>query len=314
MNIVYLDAFTVGLGKEGFARFHDLGKFTEYDRTADHEVVERAKDAEILLTNKVKITRAVIEQLPKLKYIGVTATGFNIVDTQAANELNIVVTNVKNYGSGAVAQHVFAMILAFSNRLAEHSNASKWAKSSDFCYFDFPLFELRNKTIGLVGFGDIGKKVAQIAQAFEMRVVVAKKTPFIEVPMGIEELSLDQLLEQSDVLSLHCPLTAENEGFMNLNTFRKMKASALLINTARGGLVNEADLAFALNKGLIAGAYLDVLSVEPPLALNPVLGIKNCKISPHIAWATVEARQKLMDIVYENICSFLEGKAVNVVN
>ncbi len=314
MKIVYLDADTVNPEEIDLSIFKTFGDFQWFDRTLPEQVVERAKEATILFTNKVKLDSGILRQLPHLKYIGVTATGFNVVDILAAKELGITVTNAKNYSSNSVAQQVFAMILAFSNRLAEHDNPQKWVKNPDFCYFDYSLMELKDKTLGLIGYGDIGKKVAQIALAFEMKVLVHKKTPFGTVPENISEVNLATILRESDFLSLHCPLTSENEGFITAESLSKMKATAVLINTARGPLVNEAELADVLNAGKIAGAYLDVLSVEPPTKDNPLLAAKNCKISPHIAWGTLEARQRLIDIVYQNLENFLTGKPSNVVN
>lgn len=314
MKIVYLDAYTVNPEEIDLNIFKTFGDFQWFDRTLPEQVVERANQASILFTNKVKLDHTILRQLPHLKYIGVTATGYNVVDTVAAKELGITVTNAKNYSSNSVAQQVFAMILAFSNRLAEHDNPQKWVKNLDFCYFDYSLMELKDKTLGLIGYGDIGKKVAQMALAFEMKVLVHKKTPFGTVPENISEVNLETILKESDFLSLHCPLTSENEGFINAESLSKMKASAVLINTARGLLVNEAELAEALNARKIAGAYLDVLSVEPPTKDNPILAAKNCKISPHIAWGTLEARQRLIDIVYQNLENFLAGKPSNVVN
>jgi glycerate dehydrogenase len=314
MKIVYLDAHTVNPEEIDLNIFKTFGDFQWFDRTLPEQVVERAKEATILFTNKVKLDSAILKQLPHLKYIGVTATGYNVVDIVAAKELGITVTNAKNYSSNSVAQQVFAMILAFSNRLAEHDNPQKWVKNPDFCYFDYSLMELKDKTLGLIGYGDIGKKVAQIALAFEMKVLVHKKTPFGAVPENISEVNLETILSESDFLSLHCPLTSDNEGFINAESLSKMKASAVLINTARGPLVNETELADALNTGKIAGAYLDVLSVEPPTNDNPLLAAKNCKISPHIAWGTREARQRLIDIVYQNLANFLAGIPSNVVN
>ncbi len=314
MKIVYLDAHTVNPEEIDLNIFNTFGDFQWFDRTLPEQVVERANQATVLFTNKVKLDSDILNQLPHLKYIGVTATGYNVVDIVAAKELGITVTNAKNYSSNSVAQQVFAMILAFSNRLAEHDNPQKWVKNPDFCYFDYSLMELKDKTLGLIGYGDIGKKVAQIALAFEMKVLVHKKTPFGTVPENISEVNLATILSESDFLSLHCPLTSDNAGFINAESLSKMKASAVLINTARGPLVNEAELADALNAGKIAGAYLDVLSVEPPTKDNPLLAAKNCKISPHIAWGTLEARQRLIDIVYQNLANFLAGNPSNVVN
>ncbi|MFC3811228.1 D-2-hydroxyacid dehydrogenase [Lacihabitans lacunae] len=313
MKIVYLDSFTVNPKEIDLEIFKDFGDFKMYDRTTATQVVERAQDADILLVNKVKITADVLEKLPKLKYIGVTATGYNIVDVHAAAAKGITVTNARNYSSMSVAQQTFAMILAFSNRLAEHDNPKKWASQPDFCYYDYTITELEGKVLGLLGFGDIGKAVARIGMAFGMQIIVHKKTPFAEPIAGITEVSQDELFSKSDYLSLHCPLTPENEGLVNINQISKMKSSAVLINTARGGLINENDLSDALNAKRIAGAYLDVLTEEPPKPSNPLLISKNCKVSPHIAWASLEARQKLIQIVYDNIKAFLAGSPQNVV-
>lgn len=313
MKIVYLDAFPIHPEEIDLTPFEKLGQFTTYDRTLPEQILERAKDAEIILTNKVVLNKTVMEQLPQLKYIGVTATGYNIVDIAAANELGITVTNAKNYSSNSVAQQVFAMILSFANRLAEHSSFEKWASQPDFCYYNHSLSELSGKTIGLIGFGNIAQKVAQIALAFDMKVLVNKRTP-LESPIdGITEVDLDRLLKSSDYISLHCPLTAENEGFMNSSAFSKMKKTAILINTARGGLINEQDLKNALNSGEIAGAYLDVLAVEPPAKDHILANVQNCRISPHIAWASFEARKKLIEIVFENLKCYLEGKPQNAI-
>jgi glycerate dehydrogenase len=313
MKIVFLDSYTVHPAEINLDVFKVFGEFVHYDRTLSSEVIERAQNAEIILTNKVILDKKIMSQLPKLKYIGVTATGYNVVDTKAANELGIIVTNAKNYSSNSVAQQVFAMILSFANRLAEHSSFEKWFSQPDFCYYDHSLSELSGKTIGLVGFGNIAQKVAQIALAFDMKVIINKRTP-LESPIdGILKVDLDTLFSSSDYVSLHCPLTAENEGFMNSLAFSKMKNTAVLINTARGGLINEVDLKNALNTGEIAGAYLDVLALEPP-AKEHILGdVKNCKISPHIAWASVEARKKLIEIVFQNLKCFLEGNPQNVI-
>jgi glycerate dehydrogenase len=314
MNIVYLDAFPIGPSEVDLSIFNDLGNFISYDRTPDNFILERAKNAEIILTNKIKFTKETLSQLPKLKYIGVTATGYNIIDTEAAKDLGITVTNAKNYSSMSVAQQTFAMILAFTNRLAEHSDNKKWMASPDFCYYDFTISELQNKTLGLVGYGDIAQKVAQIALAFEMKVLIFKRTKEEILPANITQVDLDKLLTDSDFVSLHCPLTPENEGFINGQSISKMKSSAVIINTARGGLINENQLAEALNSQIIAGAYLDVLCEEPPKKDNLLLTAKNCKISPHIAWATIEARRKLLQIVFENLKNYKNGKPTNVVN
>ncbi len=314
MKIVYLDDYTVHLEELDASRLFTLGDYTAYPRTSKEQIVERAAEADIILTNKVKLGEDILSQLPHLKYIGVTATGYNIIDIEAARKRNIVVTNAKNYSSMSVAQQTFAMILAFANRLAEHADPQKWVATPDFCYYDFTLTELAGKKLGLIGYGDIGKKVAQIAKAFEMEILVHKKTPMKEQEEGVTEVSLNEVLSQSDYLSLHCPLTPENEAFINKENISKMKKTAFLINTSRGGLIHESDLADALNEEKIAGAALDVLTVEPPSADQPLLKAKNCKISPHIAWATLEARKKLMQIVIDNIEAFMAGSPKNVVS
>lgn len=313
MKIVFLDSYTIHPEEINLDVFKVFGEFVDYDRTLSSEVIERAKNAEIILTNKVVLDKKIMSQLPKLKYIGVTATGFNVVDIKAASELGITVTNVRNYSSNSVAQQVFAMILSFANRLSEHSSFESWASQPDFCYYDHSLSELAGKTIGLIGFGNIAQKVAQIALAFDMKVLINKRTPLDSPLEGITEVGLDSLLNSSDYISLHCPLTADNAEFMDASAYKKMKNSAILINTARGGLINEQDLKEALNSGEISGAYLDVLAVEPPAKDHILADVQNCKISPHIAWASFEARQKLIEIVFENLKCFLEGKPQNVI-
>jgi glycerate dehydrogenase len=312
MKIVFLDAYTLHPKQLDLSIFESLGEFITYDRTKPEELYERAKDAEIILTNKTVLNKATMDSLPKLKYIGVTATGYNIVDVEAARNKGIVVTNARNYSSNSVAQQVFAMMLAFANRLSEHSDFNRWASQPDFCYYENNLTELSGKTIGLIGFGNIAQKVAQIALVFDMKVLVNKIRPLVEPIKGIEIVDLDTVLRNSDYLSLHCPLTAENEKFMNAEAFSKMKPSAILINTARGGLINESDLKGALETDKIGGAYLDVLAVEPPSENHILREVKNLKISPHIAWASFEARQKLVEIVFRNLKAFLEGRSENV--
>ena len=312
MKIVFLDAYTLNPKQIDLSIFKSLGEFITYDRTKPEELYERIKDADVILTNKTVLNKATIISLPKLRYIGVTATGFNVVDVEAARNKGIVVTNARNYSSNSVAQQVFAMMLAFANRLSEHSDFNRWASQPDFCYFQNNLTELSGKTIGLIGFGNIAQKVAQIALVFDMKVLVNKVRPLAEPIKGIEIVDLDTVLRNSDYLSLHCPLTAENEKFMNAEVFSKMKPSTILINTARGGLINETDLKVALETDQIGGAYLDVLAVEPPSENHILMGVKNLKISPHIAWASFEARQKLVEIVFQNLKAFLEGRSENV--
>jgi glycerate dehydrogenase len=310
MNIVFLDAFTLRPEEINLKPLQALGNLKMYHRSTRKEVLLRAKDAEIVLTNKTVLDAELMDQLPKLKYIGVTATGYNIVDIEAANKRGITVTNAKNYSSMSVAQQVFALLLQFTNRVSEHNSLEKWSKVPDFCYYDYTLTELAGKTLGLVGIGDIGEKVAQVAEAFEMKVIVHRNSD--KAHPKFETVDLDSLLEKSDFVSLHCPLTEENKGFMGTAAFGKMKPSAILINTARGPLINEQELCKALNSGEIAGAALDVLSQEPAYPKSPLFGAKNLIVSPHVAWATLEARQRLMKIVTENIEAYLDGRELNV--
>lgn len=312
MKIVFLDAFTVHPNEIDLNVFKNLGEFTFYDRTTKDLVWERAKDAEIILTNKTVLDKEILIKLPQLKYIGITATGYNVVDIKTANELGITVTNARDYSTNSVAQQVIAMILSFTNQLSQHNGIEKWSAQPDFCYYNDNLFELSGKTIGLVGFGNIAKKVSTIAHAFGMKILVYKPSPIEHKPDYIEASSLDNLLNNADIISLHCPLTDDNHHFINLENLKKMKKNAILINTARGGLINESDLKIALDNDIIGGAYLDVLSVEPPADDHILLNTKNLKVSPHIAWASIESRQRLIDIVYHNLQSFLEGKPVNV--
>jgi glycerate dehydrogenase len=310
MKIVYLDAYPLGSNIDN-TLLKTFGDYISYDRTNENNLLERAEGAEVLLINKCIISADTMDSLPKLKYIGVTATGFNIVDTKAAKERGIIVTNASDYSSNSVAQHVFAMILRIQNQIYEHSNVDKWINSPDFCYFNSTINEISGKTLGVIGFGGIGKKVVQIAEAFGMNVLINKRTLDSTDKRMVE---LDELLIKSDYVSLHLPLTESNKEFINESSLQKMKSNALLINTARGGLVNEKELAEALNSNIIGGAALDVLSIEPPSADNPLLNAKNCLITPHIAWGSYEARQKLLGIVVENIRAYQQGKPINVVN
>lgn len=314
MNIVFLDANTINPNEINLEKFNDFGNFTYFDRTSTADlVIQRAKNAEILLTNKTIISEQILDQLPHLKYIGVTATGYNIVDVAAAKKRGIVVCNAAGYSTASVAQQTIAMILAFANRLTEHSRFNNWASQPDFCYYNFSLQELAGKKLGLVGFGETAQATARIAQALGMQISIYKPSNLTENPMNVIQTDFETLLKESDYLSLHCPLTAHNQQMMNMETFKKMKSTAILINTARGGLINESDLKEALETDIIAGAYLDVLTTEPPAASHIFANTKNLKISPHIAWASLAARQRLIKIVYENIQNYLEGKPRNVV-
>jgi glycerate dehydrogenase len=315
MKIVYLDAFTLNPGDLSWEKLESLGDLTIYDRTPTEQVVERAKDSEIVLTNKIPFSREILAQLPKLKYIGVTATGYNIIDVAAARERGVVVTNVPGYASKSVAQSVFAHLLNLTLHAAQHGqsvSAGKWSKCDDFCYWDFPLIELAGLTMGIVGLGQIGGEVAKIALAFGMKVIACDATA-VEPPPGVRMAALEELFRQSDVVTLHCPLTPQTANLVDARRLSWMKPTAFLINTSRGPLVDETALADALNGGRLAGAGLDVLSVEPPPADHPLLRAKNCCITPHIAWATVSARKRLLDEAAENVRAFLAGTFRNAV-
>ncbi|MBE1445400.1 D-2-hydroxyacid dehydrogenase [Paenibacillus sp. OAS669] len=318
MNIVVLDGYTLNPGDLSWDKISRLGLTTIYDRTPAELIVERAADAEIVLTNKTPLSAATLEKLPKLRYIGVLATGYNIVDIHAAREKGIPVTNIPTYGTHSVAQFVFAMILELCHRIGRHDEAVKageWTSSIDFCFTKSPLIELSGKTIGLIGLGKIGTQTARIAQAMNMRVLAAGSGRSRPQPVeGVEWTDMETLLRASDIVSLHCPLTPDTEQLINRERLAWMKPTAFLINTARGGLIHEQDLADALNGQAIAGAALDVLSVEPPPADNPLLTARNCIITPHIAWATQEARARLMDTAAYNVAAFLEGKPIHIVN
>lgn len=314
MKIVALDALQLmDLDWSGL-RAIDPGLVT-YDATAPEGVVERAKDAEILLVNKVKLTREVLEQLPALRYVGVLATGYDNVDCAAAREKGVVVTNVPGYSTDSVAQLVFALLLELCHQTGHHSDtvkAGRWANQPYYCYWDSPLIELAGKTMGIFGLGKIGRRTAQIAQAFGMKVIACSRTKK-DVP-GVTWVGFDELLRESDVLSLSSPLTDQTRGLINKDALSKMKKTAFLINTSRGGLLVEQDVREALDAGVIAGAAVDVLSTEPPKADNPLIGAKNIVITPHIAWATTEARTRLLEIVRGNIAAWQAGNTQNRVN
>lgn len=317
MNIVYLDSHTLNPGDLDWAPIQSLGDVTFYDRTSSSELLERAKEAQIVLVNKVKLNRETLNQLPQLQYVGVTATGYDIVDVAAARERNVVVTNVKGYSTDSVAQLTFALLLELTHHISQHSDsvrAGEWVASPDFSYAKSPLVELAGKTLGLVGYGDIGRKVAQIGRAFGLNILVNRRSSQSQTEEDITVVDRETLFAESDIVSLHCPATPDTTGFVNRKLLTQMKSTAWLLNTSRGSLLNEADVADALNTGTIAGAGLDVLSVEPPTASNPLLAARNCVITPHIAWASFEARQRLMHLVADNIRSFLEGAPTNVVN
>lgn len=317
MNIVVLDAYSVNPGDLSWEGLEALGNVTLYDRTPRELIIERAADAEIILTNKVPMDGETIAVLPKLKYIGVLATGFNIVDLVAASQRGIVVTNIPSYSTDSVAQMVFALLLAITNRVEHYTqevHEGHWCKSLDFCYWNTPLPELAGKNFGIYGFGHIGQAVARIALAFGMKVITATSKSPDKLPQGVEKVSLDQLFELSDVLSLHCPLNDDTRGMVNAGRLSMMKPSAILINTSRGPVIDEDALAKALRDGTIAAAGLDVLSTEPPCSNNPLIGAPNCFITPHLAWASLEARQRLVKIATDNVAQFLHNTPVNVVN
>jgi glycerate dehydrogenase len=315
MKIVVTDGYTLNPGDLSWDPIAACGDLTVYERTATSQLVERCKDADIILSNKVVIAKDAMEKCAQLQLISVLATGYNVVDTKAAGDKKIVVCNVPAYGTASVAQHSFALLLELTNRVGQHAASVKngdWQRSPDWCYTLSPVTELAGKTLGIIGFGNIGHQVARIAKAFDLQVIYYsrhdKKSELADY------VDMKTIFSQSDFVTLHCPLTTDNKEFVNKELLQLMKTSALLINTARGALINEQDLADALNEGRIAGAALDVLSVEPPLPGNPLLSAKNCIITPHNAWMSKEARMRIINITADNIKSFLKGKPVNRVN
>lgn len=316
MRIIALDGHTLNPGDLSWEPLRSLGDFVAHDRTPPAEVAARAARAGVVLTNKVAFDRATIAALPDLRLIAVTATGYNIIDTAAARAHGVAVCNVPEYGTPNVAQHVFALLLELTSRTGHHARGvreGRWSASPDWCYWDFPIVELSGLTLGIVGFGRIGRAVANIARAFGMNVIVYRRSASGE-EASVRAVDLDTLADKSDVISLHCPLTPNNAQMVNAEFIAKMKPAAFLINTARGGLINETDLAAALNEERIAGAGLDVLTTEPPQADNPLLTARNCVVTPHIAWASRPARQRALDVTVANVRLFLEGRPQNVVN
>jgi glycerate dehydrogenase len=315
MQIVVLDGYTLNPGDLSWANLEALATCTVHDRTLPEDLIARAAEADILLTNKIEISREIISRLRRLRYIGVTATGYNIVDVAAASERGIPVCNVPDYATQSVVQMVYAHLSNLTLHVADHAHGvteGRWSRSPDFCYWDFPLVELAGLTMGLVGFGRIGQATAQVALAMGMNVLAFDKLP-VSLP-GVRPVDLDELFRQSDVVSLHCPLTPETRNLVNAERLAMMKRSAYLINTSRGPLVDERALAASLQAGQIAGAGLDVLSIEPPPADHPLLTAPNCTITPHIAWATRAARKRLLDVAVSNVKAFLAGTPQNVVN
>lgn len=314
MKIVVLDGYGLNPGDLSWSAWETLGELKVYDRTSPSELLERSEGAEVLITNKTLITANDMALLPELKYIGVLATGYNVVDIDEAKARGIVVANIPAYSTASVAQMVFAHILNITQRVgyyADENVRGRWTNNPDFCYWDTNLVELDGKKMGIVGYGNIGKATARIALAFGMEVLAYTSKEQKDLPQGVKKATLDELFAESDVISLHCPLTPDTKELVNANRLKTMKPNAILINTGRGPLVNEQDLADALNEGRIAGAGLDVLSVEPSVAGNPLLSAKNCFITPHIAWATKEARTRLMDIAINNLRSYQKGNIIN---
>ena len=319
MKIVILDAFTSNPGDLSWDAIEELGELTVYDRTTPEEVIERCTGSEIIFTNKVILDSETIEKLPELKYIGVLATGTNVVDLNFAKERGICVTNIPGYSTDSVVQHILALMLHFSSRVSVHNDAVQkgdWVNSIDFSFTLGTLNELSGKTLGIIGLGTIGRKLARVADAMGMKIVAAHQLSMarLELPYEVEWLPVDEVFALADFLSLNCPLTPETEKVVNAEHLKKMKSSAIVINTGRGPLVDEQALADALNNGTIAGAGLDVLSTEPPVGDNPLLSAKNCVITPHIAWASREARTRLIAIAADNLSSFLSEVPQNVVN
>lgn len=314
MRIVVLDGYTLNPGDNPWTPLEELGEVQVYDRSTPTEVYGRVAKADIVLTNKAPLSRDIIQNAPHLKFISVLATGYNIVDIDATKQGGIVVSNVPDYGTNTVAQFVMGLLLELCHRMGDHSNAVRagsWVTSKDWTFWNSSQVELYGKTMGIVGFGRIGRRVAALAECFGMRIIYNTRTPR---PGSLQQYrTLQQLFSEADVVSLHCALTPENIGIVNHSLLESMKPSAFLINTARGALINENDLSVALNRGKIAGAALDVLSSEPPSENNPLLAARNCIITPHMAWAALEARQRIMRTTVHNVSSFLKGTPINVV-
>jgi len=313
MKIVVIDGYTMNPGDLNWTPITQLGDCSIYEASSEEEIMPRLADAQIVISNKVGFSRERMQQLAHLKYIGLSATGYNVIDCDAAKEFGIAVTNVPAYSTASVAQHVFALLLHFFSRVDEHDKnvRTEWPASRDFAYWRAPLEECAGQTFGIIGMGQIGRKVAEIAKAFGMKVIFYMHRTLENPPEGCTQVEMQTLLAESDVLSLHCPLNAQTEEIIDADKLSKMKKNAILINTGRGQLLDEQAVADALNQGIIAGAGMDVLSSEPPTPDNPLLHAKNCVITPHLAWATKESRQRLLDTVASNIAAFLDGKSQN---
>lgn len=317
MHIAILDGYAANPGDLSWEEMKQLGDCVIYDRTSPAEVLERSRGAEILLTNKTVLNADTINALPDLRYIGVLATGFNIVDTEAAKVRGVIVTNIPAYSTDSVAQMVFAHLLNICQQVQHHSEEvrkGRWSNNPDFCFWDTPLIELCGKKMGIVGLGHTGSRTARIAISLGMEVYAYTSKSSFQLPHEIKKMELDELFSECDVISLHCPLTPDTREMVNASRLAMMKQTAILINTGRGPLINEQDLADALNAERIYAAGLDVLSQEPPQADNPLLTARNCYITPHIAWASTAARKRLMQIAVENVKAYMEGKAINIVN
>jgi glycerate dehydrogenase len=318
MKLVVLDGYTLNPGDLSWDGIKKIGNLEVHDRTPESLILERCRGAEIIFTNKTPLRESVLSQLPELKYIGVLATGYNVVDVDYAKTRGIAVANIPGYGTASVVQMTFALLLELCQHVQSHSDSVRkgdWAASPDFCYWNYPLIELEGKSIGIIGFGSIGQKVADIATAFGMNIIGFSRTRSDQSHRkNFKWAELNDLLKESDVVSVHCPLFPETQGIINKDSLKLMKRTAFFLNTSRGPLMVDQDLADALNQGIIAGAGIDVLSVEPPSADNPLFKAKNCLITPHIAWATKEARSRLMGIAENNLSSFLNQKPVNIVN
>lgn len=316
MKIIVLDGYALNPGDLSWDELGALGELKVYDRTSPEDVVARSKESEILLTNKTVLDAATLSELPHLKYIGVLATGYNVVDITEAHKRGVVVTNIPSYSTMSVAQRVFALLLAVTDRTEHYALENRkgaWASSKDFCWWDTPLTELAGKKFGIIGMGHIGKALSKIALAFEMEVLASSSKSRDELPPGVIKVSLEELFRESDIISLHCPLTPSTQEIVNKASISTMKPGVILINTGRGGLVNEKDVAEGLKEGKIGAFCADVLSTEPPGKDNPLLSAPNSYITPHTAWATKEARMRLMAIAVENLRQFLSGQPVNIV-
>lgn len=312
MKIVVLDGYTENPGDLDWNGFAEMGEVTVYDRSEEAQVAERIQDADAVIVNKVRMTRELMEAHPKLRYIGVLATGYDVVDIEAARDLHIAVTNVPGYGTDTVAQYAIALLLEVTSRIGHHAARVKegeWARNADWCFWEYPLLELSGRTMGIIGYGRIGRRVGEIARALGMKILF--HDAYAQEDGSGEKVSLVELLQRSDVVSLHCPLTKENDSLINKKTLAMMKSHAILINNARGKLINEHDLAQALQDGTIYAAALDVVREEPIRSDNPLLKCDNCLITPHISWASKEARSRIMDTAAENLAEFLRGNQQN---